>query len=97
MLGWPRGPLGVRHTKSTISTFRNSPRPAYINFFSADFFFFFNIARKGRSTRSLLLPEDPFYKVPAWSIRSQSVGLFHTQTNKVYVYMLIISKVGFLF
>ena len=84
ILRWPRGPLGVRHTKSTVSTFRNSQWHSYINFVSADYYyFFFDIARKWRSTRSLLLPEDPFYKVPAWSIHSQSVGLFHTQTNKI--------------
>ena len=72
----PRGPLGVRNTKSKASTFRashfqRSPRPAYINFVPADFFYF---AGKGQSTRSLLLPEDRFYGLPV--VAYQSVGCF---------------------
>ena len=83
----PRVRLGVRHTKSTRSTlraphFQRCARGAYIS----DFFFY--LPEKGKSNRNLLLPKDRFYRLPVVSyqahlIRTQSVRLFRTHTDKV--------------
>ena len=78
----PRGPLGVRNTKSKVSTFRTShfqrsTRPASINFVPADFFL---LRRKRTVLVVYFYPKITFTSYQ--SLRTVS-WLFCTQTNKV--------------